>query len=85
MPDLNLRTGTPPDGTQWALSNPLIQTILQIPYVVTCLLILCLNLQPLLLPLALLGLELDPFYWANLVYRKPLIQTNNAALGTWWG
>jgi hypothetical protein len=52
---------------------------------VTCLLILCLNLQPLLLPLALLGLELDPFYWANLVYRKPLIQTNNAALGTWWG
>jgi hypothetical protein len=42
--------------------------------------ILCLDLQPLLLPLTLLGLELKPLFWANPICYKPLVETNNAAL-----
>jgi len=45
------------------------------------LLILCLNLQPLLLPLALPGLELDPFFCADPVGHQPVIKTPCAALG----
>jgi hypothetical protein len=47
--------------------------VLQIPYRLTDLLRLRLGLQPLLLPLALLRLELHPFSWTDLVGCKLFI------------
>jgi hypothetical protein len=49
------------------------------------LLIPCLGLDPLLLSLALLGLEYNTFSLTNPVCHKPLVKTHGTALGISWG
>src|SRR6187402_284007 len=81
MPEINCSPRTRPDVTQRALPNPLVQTILHIPHLTTGVPIPCLDLDPLLLPLALLGLEDNTFSLTNPVCHKPLVKTHGAALG----
>jgi hypothetical protein len=45
----------------------------------------CLGLYPLLLPLALLGLEYNTLSMTNPVCHKPLVKTHGTALGISWG
>jgi len=56
-----------------------------IPHLTTCLPIPCLGLYPLLLPLALLGLEFNTLSMINPVCHKPLLKTHGTALGISWG